>query len=254
MTNPAPAPDGQYTPVAVTPVGQGRLALILQEVFTSITRLRSDRQAVTDAGAFRDHVMQLLQRAEAEARAAGFESNDSRMALFAVVALLDESALSSRQPALADWSRRTVQEELFGGHMGGEWFFQHVDQLLVQNDSPALVDLLEVHELCLLLGFRGRYGGGDGGALHAISSRISERVARARGIPADLAPDWRPQNDAVARRDPWIRRLSIAFAACALLALVFWGISMLSLGGTVGDLNAMAASSHSGAGATPVAR
>jgi type VI secretion system protein ImpK len=252
MTSPL-AQTGGSTPVSVTPIGQGRLALILQEVFTSITRLATDRQAVTDVVAFRAHLMQLLQRAEADGRAAGYESADLRLGLFAVVALMDESALNSRQPALADWARRTLQEELFGGHMGGEWFFQHVEELLNRPDTPVLLDLLEVHELCLLLGFRGRYGGSDGGALQALAARIGDRVQRGRGIPTDLTPQWRPADDAVAGRDPWIRRLAVGLAACVALALVLWGASYFALGSATSDIGTMASASRTPA-AAPAAR
>jgi type VI secretion system protein ImpK len=245
MTSPPlPASGAAHTASAVTPVGAGRLALVLQEVFTAITRLRGGRQAVTDAEAFRAHVLQLLQRAEQDGHAAGFDTGDMRLALFAVVALLDESALNAPQPALADWPRRTLQEELFGGHMGGELFFQYAEQMLARPDSPALVDVLEVYELCLLLGFRGRYGGGDGGsgAIHALVSRIGERVHRLRGRPAgaELAPHWRPADDAVASRDPWVRRLIVMLAASVVLVLVLWGSAALSLRGGSTDLDAMA--------------
>ncbi|HEY5418577.1 MAG TPA: DotU family type IV/VI secretion system protein [Gemmatimonadaceae bacterium] len=229
------------TPVSVTPVGAGRLALILQELLTAVARLRSDRQPVPDAAAFRAQLMELVRRADQDAQAAGYAPADVRLAIFAAVALLDESALNSRQPALADWSRRPLQEELFGGHMGGEWFFQHAEQLLARPDSPALADLLEVHHLCLLLGFRGRYGVDDRGALHAIASQLDDRVRRSRGAPGDLVPDWRPPNDAIAGRDPWIRRLVIGLAACVVLAAAIWGAAALSLRGSAQGLDALAA-------------
>ncbi len=162
------------------------------------------------------------------------------VAIFAAVALLDESALNARQPALADWARRPLQEELFGGHMGGEWFFQHVEQLLARPDSPELADLLEVHHLCLLLGFRGRYGTEDRGALHAIASRLGERVSRMRGAPGDLVPAWRPPNDAVAGRDPWIGRLVIGLAASVVLAAALWGVAALSLRGSARGIDGLA--------------
>ena len=230
------------TPVSVTPVGAGRLALILQELLTAVARLRSDRQAVPDAAAFRAQLLELVRRADQEAQAAGYAPADARLAIFAAVALLDESALNSRQPALADWSRRPLQEELFGGHMGGEWFFQHVEQLLARQDSPALTDLLEVHHLCLLLGFRGRYGLDDRGALHAIAAQLDDRVKRSRGAPGDLVPDWRPPNDAITGRDPWIRRLVIGLAASVVLAVAIWGAAALSLRGSAQGLDALAPS------------
>ena len=201
----------------------GRLALILQEAITAVVRLRANRQPITDAGAFRTQMMQLLARAEQEARAAGFSEQDARLGVFAVVAFLDESALNTGQPALAEWARKPLQDELYGGHMGGEWFFQHVDQLLSRPDDAQLADLLEVHQLCLLLGFKGRYGAGDQSPLHAITSRVSERINRLRGPAGDLAPEWRPPNDAIVERDPWLRRLTIGAIATVVLAVGLWG-------------------------------
>src|SRR6478672_7607569 len=186
--------DAAVAPASATPIGAGRLALILQELLTATARLRGDRQPVPDAAVFRSQILELVRRADQEAQAAGYTQADARLAIFAAVALLDESALNSRQPSLATWAGRPLQEELFGGHMGGEWFFQHVEQLLARPDSPALADLLEVHHLCLLLGFRGRYGLDDRGALHAIAAQLDDRVRRSRGAPGDLVPDWRPPN------------------------------------------------------------
>ena len=225
---PAAAPPAPVL-AALPGLGTGRLALAFQEVLTVVARLRAERQPVPDAAAFRSQMLSLLGAADADARGAGYDPADVRLAGFAVVALLDESALNSRQPALATWARRPLQEELFGNHMAGEWFYQHLDQLLARPDSAALVDLLELHQLCLLLGFRGRYGTHDPGALHAVASRVGERVSRLRGAPGDLTPGWRPPDDAVVGRDPWVRRLTLAAAASFVLALGLWGAGALTL-------------------------
>ena len=223
---------------------QGRLAISLQEAITAIVRLRAERQPITDAVAFRAQMTQLLARAEQEAKAMGHTAQDAKLAIFAVVAYLDESALNTRLPALADWSRRPLQDELFGGHMGGEWFFQHLDQLLTRPDSVELADLLEVHQLCLLLGFRGKYGATDRGELHAISSRIAERLARLRGPAGDLAPSWRPPDDRVDTTDPWMRRLTIAAISCVMLLVALWGGYYLLLRGNTTDIRALTASTR----------
>jgi type VI secretion system protein ImpK len=238
----APAALSSTPTAAPGAVGTGRLALAFQETLTAVARLRADRQPVADADAFRAHMLQLLGRADADARAAGYDPADVRLAGFAVVALLDESALNARQAALADWARRPLQEELFGNHMAGEWFYQHVDQLLARPDSAPLADLLEVHQLCLLLGFRGRYGAHDPGAVHAVASRTGERIARLRAAAGDLAPAWRPPDDAVVGRDPWVRRLGLALAASLLLAAGLWGVGAVTLGGQRAELAAAAGS------------
>ena len=47
------------------------LALVLQEALTAIVRLRSNRQAVSDAGSFRIHMREALRSADQEARKLG---------------------------------------------------------------------------------------------------------------------------------------------------------------------------------------
>ena len=232
---------------AAPAVGTGRLAAAFQEALTAIARLRTDRQPVTDAGAFRSQMLQLLGRADQDARGSGYEPGDVRLAGFAVVALLDESALNARQSALADWARRPLQEELFGNHMAGEWFYQHVEQLLARPDSPALADLLELHQLCLLMGFRGRYGAHDPGAIHAVAARIAERISRLRGPAGELTTAWRPPDDALATRDPWLRRLTIGLAAATVVGLVIWGAAAYSVGSAASDVRALAVSTRGSA-------
>ena len=138
------------------------LALILQEVLTAVVRYRANRQPVTDAESFRYQIREALKTAANEARnVAGYSSDDVKLGIFAVVAFLDESILNSRNPVFADWPRKPMQEEMFGHHIAGEVFFQHLDQLLGRDDSAALADVLEVYYLCLLLGFAGQVRGGQ---------------------------------------------------------------------------------------------
>lgn len=233
MTSPGSAPP---TPAAVATVGQGRLALLFQEALTAITRLRANRQTVTEAAAFRTQMLHLLRKAEEEGQSMGYDAADMQLSVFAVVALLDESVLSSADATWAEWARRPLQEQLFGGHMAGEWFFQHIDRLLARPDTPALADLLELHELCLLLGFRGRYGAGDRGALHAITQQVSERVRRIRGARADFVAGWKPGDDAVAAIDPWIRRLTIGLVSTLVVGVALWGVGMFSLRSAVSGI------------------
>lgn len=204
-------------------VATSRLAPLLQDPLTAVVRLRAGRSAVPDAATFRATLIQQLAAAEQEALRLGFTTQDARLALFAVVAFLDESILNARHPAFADWARRPLQDELFGGHMGGEWFFQHIDQLLARPDSPELPDLLEVYALCLLLGFHGKFGNGDHASLHAITTRVADRLARLGRMNATLAPHWMPPEDAVVARDPWLPRLAVGAMSLAALLLVLWG-------------------------------
>jgi type VI secretion system protein ImpK len=236
----------------MTPSAVGRrtenLALVLQEVLTAIVRLRSNRQAVSDANSFRIHMREALKSADQEARKRGYSGDAIQLAIFAVVAFLDESILNSRNPLFADWPRKPLQEELFGTHMAGEVYFQNLQKLLGQPDSPELVDLLEVYYLCVLLGFGGRYSMGNKGDLRAIMDAVADKIRRVRGVPPDLSPMWRlPQEAArTAGGDPWARKLAIAAIACVTLLVVLFVIFKLSLGSGVSDLRAMTLPGHWG--------
>src|SRR5215213_7638443 len=200
------------------PSRRGQLALVLQEVLTATVRLRSNRQVAADAESFRNHIKQLLSGAQREARRLGYSSDDVALVLYAVVTFLDESVLNSAQPMFASWPNRPLQEEIFGGHMGGEIFFQHLRQLLARQDSEDLADVLEVFQLCLLLGFQGRYRAGDRGELRGLATGGGEKVRRVRGRFGELSPSWAlPEGEAPPRsRDPWLPWLT----AAALVALI----------------------------------
>ncbi|MGH9405817.1 MAG: DotU family type IV/VI secretion system protein [Terriglobia bacterium] len=208
------------------------LALIYQELLTVIVRVRSDRQAVSDAESFRAHIRSALKKAEQNGLAKGYNAQDVRMASFAIVALLDESILNSRNPAFADWARKPLQEELFGGHVAGEIFFQGLDRLLSLKDSPDLADLLEVYDLCLLLGYRGRYGISGPEALRPYRDAVAEKMGRIRGPLRPFAAPWADAINAAPspRRDRWARGLGFAALACLILAVVLFVSFRLSLG------------------------
>jgi type VI secretion system protein ImpK len=227
-------------PVAVRPEN---LALVFQEILTAIVRVRSDRQALTDVGSFRTHMREAVRKADQDGRERGYSDDIMRIARFSVVAFLDESILNSRNALFADWSRKPLQEELFGVHIAGEIFFQNLDRLLAQSDSEMLADVLEVYQLCLLLGFGGRYSAGGRGELRAIRESVAAKIRRIRGYAPDLSPAWAvPAGGAPSPKgDPWVRKLLYGALACFVLALVLFTGFKLALGSGVSDLSALAA-------------
>lgn len=218
------------------PARNNNLSLCFQEVLTAIVRVRYQRQQVADAESFRAQMRHSLQSAMQDARALGYSSDTVQTAVFAVVAYMDESVLNLQSPAFADWARRPLQEELFGGHLAGEMFFRNFNSLLTQPDSQETADALELHCLCLEMGYRGRYALGDSGELHRTLRQALDKIQRTRG-PARLSPPvTAPEVRAARGKDSWSRGLLIA--ACVLAALViatFIG-STLTLGSGVSHL------------------
>ena len=218
------------------------LALVYQEILTAVTRLRSNRQAVDDAQVFRTHMRGALSSSEADAVARGYLPEDVRLATFAIVAFLDESVLNSPNPAFADWSRLPLQEEMFGHHVAGEVFFQNLEKLQTRTDSHTLADVLEVYQLCLLLGYKGRYSLSGPEALRPVIESVAERIRRARGQLREFSPSWAAPKEAirVTASDHWVKRLVWIAAGCALLALLLFGGFKLLLTSAASGLQTIA--------------
>lgn len=220
------------------------LAFCFQELLVVGERLRAGRQAVQDAESFRHQIREALKSADHEARRRGYTGEDIQFAIFAVVAFLDESILNLRNPVFADWPRRPMQEELFGHHVAGEIFFQHLNKLLARDESQETADLLEVYQLCMLLGFAGKHSLSGRGELKAAMDASGEKIRRIRQLSSELSPQWTVPHDAVkaSSADPWVRRLIYGAIACLALAIVLFGIYKLNLGSGVSRMETLAQS------------
>lgn len=219
------------------------LAFIFQEFLTVIARLRSGRQAVPDAEAFRAQMREALRQADQQARVRGYAAEDINLATFAVVALLDESILTIRHPVFAHWPRKPLQEELFGHHVAGEIFFQNLQALLGLKDSQELADLLEVYYLCLLLGYAGRYGAGGRAELRSLMQAVGDKIRRIRQSTPALSPAWAPPAESVRMMgtDPWVRRLAMGAGGGFLLMSVLFVLFKLLLSSGARELASLAA-------------
>ena len=203
-TTHAPVPETAAAP----PRRAENLALVFQEMLTAVVRLRSNRQAVNDAESFRQQIRQVIRIADQEARKLGYIDTDIRLGIFAVVAFLDESILNLQNPIFADWLRKPMQEELFGRHTAGEIFFEQVRELLGRRETPELADLLEVYQLCLLLGFVGRYSISGRGDLKAVIDAIGDKIQRIRKTRDGISPAWQlpEQRFEQGGLDAWVKR------------------------------------------------
>jgi len=219
------------------------LALIFQEVLTAIVRLRSNRQELSDAESFRFYMREAIKTAIQEARnQAGYSADDIKMATLALVGFLDESVLNTQNPLFANWPRKPLQEELFGIHMAGEIFFRNLEQLMGRPDSADLADLLEVHYLCLLLGYGGRYSIGGKGELQAVTNATGDRIRRIRGVSTDPFMEILHEAEVVkTTEDPWVKKFLIGAVACFVLMLILFATFKMTLGSNASEVRAAAA-------------
>ena len=219
------------------------LAIVFQNLFTVVVRLRANRQVISDAQAFRAQMQNALRAAEKEGIKKLYPPEDVRLATFALVAFLDESILTSNNPAFAEWSGRPLQDEMFGHHRAGELFFENVERLLNRGDSYAAADLLEVYSLCILLGYKGKYGLGDQDSVRPVLDAIAEKIRRIRGPLSGLSPAWAIPEGKIpaAAADPWIRRLAIGAVVSVFLALLFFILFRIVLSSGASRVHELAA-------------
>ena len=209
------------------------LALAFQEVFTVILRTRFFVQRVENADSFRATLRKMISAAVKDASTMGYSDEASKMAIYAMIGFLDESVLNSKDPTFADWARRPLQEEMFGGHFAGEYFFRNVTDLLNRPESAEVADVLELHALCLLLGYRGRFAFGDASEIHSILNRIRDKITRIRGNFALFRPVETPAAPPRPKRDPWVRRLTVTAILLAVFTILAYIGYVLILGQSI---------------------
>ncbi|HKV24476.1 MAG TPA: DotU family type IV/VI secretion system protein [Candidatus Acidoferrum sp.] len=195
------------------------LAYIYQQILTVIVRVRQNRQAVADANAFRANIQAGLRSAEKDAVKKSYAPDDIRNTTLAVVAFLDESILNSGNPVFSSWHSMPLQEEMFGHHVAGETFFDNLDKLLSRQDSHEVADVVEVYALCLLMGYRGRYGLSGPESTRPLIDASLDKIRRIRGPLVGLSPNWAvPEGGVViAKKDRWV--MPLAFGALGSIAL-----------------------------------
>jgi type IV/VI secretion system ImpK/VasF family protein len=128
--------------------------LLFQEALTIIVRIRAGRQRLGDPPVFRICVRNTLRAAENAALMYGYPAADIETVLQALIAFLDESLLNANSPQHAG-----LHQELFGNRGAGQSFVRNLERLFERPGSATVADVLELHQLCLLLGFQAHLSG-----------------------------------------------------------------------------------------------
>jgi type VI secretion system protein ImpK len=218
----------------------GQLALIFQEPLTTVTRLRANRGSVPSLDGFRTHIMTVLRGAEAEALQCGYPKEYVHYALYAVVAFLDETAMDSKNTALAGWVTRPIQPEWFKGLIAGKTFFQHLEQLLQAGETALVADVLEIYQLCLLLGYSGQFAK-DPSALRNLEARVHAKILRIRRDPPRLSEPALPKPERLALAgDITTRWLAVVTAVIVVSAVLTFALAYRSIAAKIDVLSSSA--------------
>ena len=155
--------------------------------------------------------------------AAHYPEEKRQRAKYAVCATADD--IAQNLPGIgtdgAEWARRSMVVQFFHENIGGDRFWQLVDDMLrTPHDN---LDLIEVFHACLAAGFEGRFRVMPDGRrrLQEIMTRLYGALPHVRALSqVELVPNWRGEKAPPARIGMNILALAAA-GALALLVLAY---------------------------------
>lgn len=224
---PAPVMSGNSPPEAsaLPSTGVNKLAAIAAGVLAAAGRIDSDRGRKPDLERLRQAMINAMQRFETEAIATGMDTNSLRAARYALCATVDDIVLSTPEGRASSWTQQGMTSIFHGEVVGGERFFDILDQM--QRDLGRQEPVVELMYLCLSLGFVGKYRVRPRGASEITDLRegIYNTIRQRRGAyEQELSPSWRGIDAGarpLARRIPaWALALG-TFATATVMYVVF---------------------------------
>jgi len=178
-------------------------------------------------------------------RAAGYPEEQVNRAKYALCATIDDIAqnLPDQARDAAEWARRSMVVQFFGENIGGDRFWQLVDDMLAR---PAqFKDLIELFHACLAAGFEGRFRVMPDGKSrhHQVMSSLYAALEHVRALSQiEMSPHWRGEPTPARKPGFWallLLALAVAAAALFLIYLILRLLLMASGGPSMTALRAI---------------
>jgi type VI secretion system protein ImpK len=231
------ANEQQAVDVLSAPAPEARLASEIEDVVHGSTPLLAAANPLlnlipqlrampmhADPLALREYLIAQVQLFESRAKQAGIRNETIIGARYCLCTALDETVGQTPWGGSGAWSKNSLLVTFHNEAWGGEKFFQLLSKL-AQNPQQH-IELLELMNACLALGFEGRYRIVDNGRtqLETLRQRLVDILRTARGeIERPLALHWKgtPDNGRRGLRlvPFWIVGL---LALLAALGIYYW--------------------------------
>lgn len=200
-----------------------RIAYELRHCISALDLLRrnKDQHASADPRQAQEQVRRILEEFATSISRLGYKESDTRDMCYAVTATADEFALDEGSPLREQWMQTPLQVQIFGENRAGDGFFERLERILRSRSPP---EVLWVYQMCLLLGFRGRYGTPDSANnLKALTRRLSAQLHK-HCRHRSLSPKAHRRRSQNSQRRPssawlWLMGLSAVFAVISTLTL-----------------------------------
>ncbi|MDH3494735.1 MAG: type IVB secretion system protein IcmH/DotU [Acidobacteriota bacterium] len=207
---------------------QNSLLRFAGPVFDLILRLKAG--IVQPSNSLRPKVAKLLDEFEKRAERYRFNHKVVRVSKFALASFVDETVLTNNFPLKDEWEKYPLQLEYFGEQLAGNKFFDKLEAMLRQMKVTA--DAVEIYYVCMLLGFKGRYGVYEQDKLISIMQKTANALVKAgKIVPTELSPNWlandQPKPPKKKGMPVWAK--VSALAGLAVAVVIYMGMMLVSI-------------------------
>lgn len=204
-----------------------RINGVTGECFNAIAQVRQlDESALPAPEALHRKMRGFVDAMMQRAAQAGFSREDVNDISYAVVALIDEVALSKSESLRQFWSNQQLQLLYFQENVAGEGFFTRLETL---RRDPRRHEVLRVYALALMFGFQGRYRvrGGELELMNMLDDLLRTLARSQEHESETLSPQGEPPEIARAGRGGkgllvWVAGGALAAALLLVVVLRIW--------------------------------
>ncbi|MBX3297845.1 MAG: type IVB secretion system protein IcmH/DotU [Acidobacteria bacterium] len=189
-------------------------------IFDLILRLKAG--IVAPSNDLRPKFALMLDDFEKRAERYRFNHKVIAVAKFALASFVDETILTNNFPLRSEWEKNPLQLEYFGEQLAGNKFFDKLEAMLRQIEVTQ--DAVEIYYLCMLLGFKGRYGVYEQEKLLSIMESTAKGLVKIGKIKSvELAPNWlKTDQPEIPRRRGMPTWAKIGAFACLGIAFIVY--------------------------------
>ncbi|WP_375773429.1 DotU family type IV/VI secretion system protein [Archangium gephyra] len=209
-----------------------RVTEATKDCFDAAIRIRnSDAASVPPPEVLHHRLRGVVDEMLRRAAVLGFSHQDAQDMAYALVALLDEVALTRPEPYRSFWMTNLLQLQYFNENVAGDGFFHRLQGI---RKDPHRAEVLQVYYLCMLFGFQGRYRirGGELELMTLIDS-VQKDLERAKPFDYDvLSPHGERPTESMLTGKRRLSPMVISLGAMMLALLVYGGL-VLGLDGSV---------------------
>ncbi|MDP2801277.1 MAG: type IVB secretion system protein IcmH/DotU, partial [Phreatobacter sp.] len=211
-------PDGQEDTLAAA---AGPLLLLAAKLRESVEN--------ADVAALRREIVDQARRFEERAVRFGARAGDISAARYVLCSMLDELVMSTPWGSRSNWSANSLLNQFHNETWGGEKVFEILER--VKGEPSKYIALLKLIDLCLLLGFEGKFRVIDGGRerLDELREELGRLLRQYGSVPAkELSANWMGVSGRKQLKS--YMPLWVVFAGAAILMIGAYGALQWRLG------------------------